>query len=1468
MGSVKGLIGHTECTSGVVALIKVLLLIHYGTIPPQASFKTLSPRLKASPDDMLEICTKKTPWSTEHRAALINNYGASGSNASMIISQPPKDHSVSPPDTCNDGTTHAFWFTGIGEQSLREYARRLGRFLSSRVVSSLSNLSFNVYRQSNRALPHGLIFSCNSVGELERQLAGFVNGKTDLITTVKRPARPVILCFGGQISRSIGLDRIVYQSIGNLREHLDRCNVILLSLGLSGLYPAIFDKTQIDDPVKLQTMLFALQYSCAQCWIDCGIEPAAVVGHSFGELTALCVAGILSLKDSLRVVAARAQLIKDAWGPDPGAMMAVEGKLEDLSSLLEKAGRTCPEEDCATVACYNGPSSFTVAGSTRAIDAVGHCISSASSLRGKKLAVSNAFHCSLVTPLQTELEKIAAGTSFRKPKIRWERATERRSSPEASPNFFASHMRDPVFANHAFQRLQQDFPSAIWLEAGSNSTITKMANKALGSPADSYFADINITCDSGSRMLTERFVRLWQEGLTIPHWEHHQRHSQSYSPILLPPYQFEKSRHWLELKRPQEMTKQVEVSSKAPKEELPTSLYTFVGYQDEAERFARFRVNTMIDQYKELVSGHLIAQTAPICPATLEIDITIEALLSLRPDLAAAGLQPETKNVENQAPICVDPSRIVWLDLQATTSDSQAWEWQMLSTNEKGSSKTIHVKGEVVFRPTKEKAEFGRYERLVSHQRCADLLNSSEPDDVLQGRNVYKVFAEIVDYSEPYRGLQKLVGKGTTSAGRVSKRHSGHTWLDTHLSDCFSQVGGFWVNCMTDRAPSDMYIAAGFESWIRRPGFVPPSPDDSNGTTEWDVLACHNKTSDRAYTTDIFVFEAATGTLCEVILGIHYARMSKSTMSKTLTKLTAANAMTAAVTVTDSAATSINSPPSNEIITTPLTTSTSTVQAPMVQVREAEGKISGTESKTAKTNESRTVAIVIEVITELSGAEADVVKVSTKLADIGIDSLLGMEMVHDLESRFECSLDMDQMAEVVTVHDVVQCVQGTLGIGATAEEEDNESDLTPSSSVTQSPQSPADSVTDASDTEVTAAAEASGELQLSTSDVLEAFGEAKKLTDQFISDYHCSGYLDSINPKQTQLCIALIIEAFEKLGCNVRTAKAGESLKRIIYAPQHYRLTQYLYDVLEKEGRLIDIDGDSIIRTSVSVSHKSSKEILDSLLVAFPEHSFANRLAFFCGTRLVEVLEGKLDGVKLIFGNEEGRQLVSGLYGDSQLNKLFYKQMEDILTRLVSRLSHNSGPLKILEMGAGTGGTTKYLVPLLARLGFPVEYTFTDLAPSFVAAARRQYKSYPFMKFRTHDIEKDPENDLIGTQHIVVASNAVHATHSLTVSAKSIRKALRPDGFLMMLEMTETLPWVDIIFGVLEGWWLFDDGRLHAIAHQSRWEREFHALGYGHVDWTDGHLPENNIQRIIIAMASGSKYDRLPIGPLQARSLG
>ncbi|KAI1454970.1 hypothetical protein F4805DRAFT_460210 [Annulohypoxylon moriforme] len=1440
IGSVKGFIGHTEGASGVISLIKVLIMMQEGYIPPQASFSKMSHHINTSASDMMEVVTSLRPWTEQYKAALINNYGASGSNASMIITQPPQSSQKSTA-IHTAGTKYPFWISALDDRSITEYCAKLIKYIKSEKASvkgaTLADLSFNVCRQSNRAFSRGLVFTCTSISELQEKLTG--------APIAIKSIRPVILCFGGQVSTFVGLDRSVYENIHILQRHLDECDVLIQSLGLESIYPAIFQRTPIQDTVKLQAMLFSMQYSCAKSWMDCGVKVEAVVGHSFGEITALCISGVLSLQDTIKLVVGRAKVVRDMWGADRGAMMAVEGDVNTITQLLAEANKRYDGEHQANIACHNGPRSFTLAGSTEVINIVEE-ISQASfpSLKRKKLNVTNAFHSSLVKPLLDSLEQVGRDLTFKKPYIRLERATESRAdSYEFTPRFVADHMKNPVFFNHAIQRLAKEFPSSIWLEAGSSSTITVMASRALGSSDAQYFQAMNLTNDRGIEGLTDATALLWKEGLRASFWAHHPLQTREYAPLLLPPYQFESSHHWLELKKPLKSVTSLESKT----QEAPLGLFTFVGYKDATNRSARFRVNTMTKDYEKFVSGHKIAQTAPICPATLEIDMAIEALFTLRTDYADSGLQPSVLNMANHSPICVDPSRLVWLDYELVDPDRKSWTWKIVSTSTANKTETKHVHGQIQFRDPVEneyQAEFARLERLVTHRQCTTILEDDDADDIIQGRNVYESFAPVVDYGELYRGVRKVVGRGNETAGRVCKGYTGETWLDAILSDCFSQVSGLWVNCMTDIDRADMYIASGCEIIMRSPKVR----SDYKRPSVWDVFARHHRETEKTYLTDVFVFDSTNGQLVEVMLGIQYAKIAKASMSKILTRLTAADAVKAV----PSAAAKIDNEKSERGITAPAVT---------VAPHHTTTKPVSNEEKGTKTHRPDISDDVRNLIANVSGLEASDIKNDSELADFGIDSLMGMELAREVETVFGCTLDQDQLVEATSFRKFVKCICSAL-YGADDGNAGNNDDSTSVSDFnddSNTPEDTSDEITTASSSPPTERVTVTDSgLKLSQHDILASFGESKMLTDKFIRDYKIDNFSSVIFAESNRLCVALIVEAFEQLGCSLKTATKGQVLERINYEPRHGRLVEYLYDFLEAEARLIDVRDSQIIRTSIPVPKKSSEALLEGLLRDYPEWTIAHQLTHYAGKNLKDVLLGKTDGIRLIFGSAEGRRLVSGLYCDHSINKMGYEQMKDFIGRLISRLPSNEGPLKILEMGAGTGGTTQVLAPYLATLDVPVEYTFTDLSASMVAQARLKYgKIYPFMKFAVHDIEKPPAPEL-RDQHIVIASNAIHATHSLTVSGGHIHSALRSDGFLLMLEMTQIIPHIELIFGLLEGWWLFDDGRRHAISDPSRWERSLKSVGFGHVDYSDGSLPETDVQKVIIALASGPAMERLP----------
>jgi SAM-dependent methyltransferase len=175
-------------------------------------------------------------------------------------------------------------------------------------------------------------------------------------------------------------------------------------------------------------------------------------------------------------------------------------------------------------------------------------------------------------------------------------------------------------------------------------------------------------------------------------------------------------------------------------------------------------------------------------------------------------------------------------------------------------------------------------------------------------------------------------------------------------------------------------------------------------------------------------------------------------------------------------------------------------------------------------------------------------------------------------------------------------------------------------------------------------------------------------------------------------------------------------------------------------------------------------------------------------------------------------------------------------------------PLRVLEIGAGTCGTSLYAVEAFAQLGIPVEYTFSDISPSFVAEAKTKLGEHRFVIYRILDITQDPPPELRHRYDMVFATNTIHATPDASRSARNAREMLRPGGFLALVEYTQTSYYLlDMVFGQLDGWWAFNDGRDHALMDVDGWKATLLRAGFRGVDWTGSQSQESKILRIILA---------------------
>ncbi|XXH00815.1 hypothetical protein Hte_007166 [Hypoxylon texense] len=1087
VGSVKGQVGHTEGASGLVSLIKVLMMMRNNFIPPQASFKTMNPHIHAQPSDMMEVVTSLRPWRDERKIALINNYGACGNNSSVVVSHTA--HKPTSPLSVGLAPRFPFWISGFDARSIAAYTNVLAPYLRSHTgpengLATLADVSFNMKRQSNPGLPQGLIFSCTSLADLQDKLSQAASATNATAASIGiapvKSERPVILCFGGQVSTFVGLDRALYEGVAVLRHHLDQCNAAIMSQGLDSVYPDIFASEPVKDVVKLQTCLFAMQYASAKSWIDCGLtdKVVSVVGHSFGEITALCISGVLSLEDTVKLIAGRAKLVRDAWGTDSGAMMAVEADEAFLHDVLKESN--LGSDGSAGIACYNGRRSFTVAGSTKAIDAFATTLAEKSKtvegVKSKRLNVTNAFHSTLVEGLVGRLGELGKGLTFNNAVIPMERATEH-GDPAAKLDwsFVGSHMRQPVFFDHAVQRLTKKYPEAIFLEAGSNSTITVMASRAHAQAVPKasetlHFQSVSITNTKKSfDGLTDATVALWKQGLRVTFWAHHKLQADDYAQLLLPPYQFEKTRHWLELKSPKEVVIKAAqkmiadgdselllaggVSRPGEQEyEDPRTLplWTFVGFQDEPAnkghskkqaKLARFRVNTASDKYQRLFSTHVIAQTAPMCPATLEIDMAIETAFSLNPDYRSNGYSAVVRDMISHSPICADSTSVRYIDLKQLNDTETEWHFTIHSAKDSAAPVTEkHAEGRVQLCSPSEPSfvqEWGRYERAVSHAQCKAVLQLGPNDEgveALQGRNVYRAFEPVVIFGEVYQGVRSVVGRDGESAGVVHKRHGGDTWLDVPKADSFGQVAGMYVNLLTDLPASDMYVATGLELTMRSPKAQTVTDGRENGPGVWHVLARHARQSDKAYVTDVYVFDAATGALEEVIMGLKYVRVAKATMGKILARVTVDKSVlrsTAPISVPSSTLPAIAlSPPAETVRPRP------------------SAKTSRASSRKPKATGSRDLTEEVRnVVANVSGIDAADMTLDSEMADLGIDSLMGMELAREVENTFKCTLDQAEQMEATNLRQFIACVANALarageGSGARQEEDyDDDSDI-------------------------------------------------------------------------------------------------------------------------------------------------------------------------------------------------------------------------------------------------------------------------------------------------------------------------------------------------------------------------------------------------------------------------------------------
>ena len=343
-------------------------------------------------------------------------------------------------------------------------------------------------------------------------------------------------------------------------------------------------------------------------------------------------------------------------------------------------------------------------------------------------------------------------------------------------------------------------------------------------------------------------------------------------------------------------------------------------------------------------------------------------------------------------------------------------------------------------------------------------------------------------------------------------------------------------------------------------------------------------------------------------------------------------------------------------------------------------------------------------------------------------------------------------------------------------------------------------------------------------------------------------YYRQVEPALELACARLAASAFARLGRVLRAddvLEAATLCETIGVRSENERLIGRMLAMLEANGTVRrERDGWRVL-ASVD-PNVTTAEILDPLAQQFPLYAPEIDLLRRCAEHLPEVLRSEIDPLQLIF--PDGSQSVAErIYRDSRSFGIYNAIGREAVSAIVDALPERS-TLRILEIGAGVGSLTAEILPLLPE--DRTHYVFTDLSGTFTQKAAQKFSRYRFVDYRTFDLEQPPERFAPNSFHIVLASDVLHATRDLERSLGHVRDLMAPDGLLIACELTKPPFWFDLVFGLLPGWWLFDDKvrTNHACLPGAAWRDLLQHAGFVETEFlSEGNAHGDTVHSVIVA---------------------
>jgi amino acid adenylation domain-containing protein len=566
LGSVKSNIGHLDAAAGAAGLIKTILFLKHGMIPPSLHFETPNPGIDFE-NSPFYVSTGLHPWprSRHPRRAGVSSFGIGGTNVHVILEEAPaeirdKEGTRGLGPLLNAETSkkyHLILLSAQTQSALAKITENLAGYLKENPGINLADAAYTL-QVGRKAFKYRRMKVCSHIGEA---IEAFSPPASKRLQTFMPAAgtRLLIFMFPGQGSQYVDMGGELYEREPVFREAIDRCIEILKPLTNYNikeiLYPNLVSevsevsgvnrsnrsytsykshKSYINRTEIAQPAIFIFEYALAMLLMKWGIRPGAMIGHSIGEYTAAHLAGVFSLEEALRLVALRGRLMQQM---PAGGMMGVRLPEAEVMPLLSGD---------LSLAAVNAPSHCVVSGPHRQLEAfVGKLREKGCEHRS--LHTSHAFHSNMMDPILKEFEKAVAGITLRPPAIPYiSNVTGDWITAEQAvdPGYWSTHLRQTVrFAGGVRELLKKEH--GIFIEVGPGKTLGTFVRQNNDGGAAASRLVVNLVRHPKEEipdrcLLLERIGRLWLYG-AAPDWSGFYR-GERRRRISLPAYPFEKQR--------------------------------------------------------------------------------------------------------------------------------------------------------------------------------------------------------------------------------------------------------------------------------------------------------------------------------------------------------------------------------------------------------------------------------------------------------------------------------------------------------------------------------------------------------------------------------------------------------------------------------------------------------------------------------------------------------------------------------------------------------------------------------------------------------------------------------------------------------------------------------------------------------------------------------------------------------------